>query len=110
MRWLRGNAPKALRGDQEKLVLDLFPEGKASHALQGGRAKTHEIWLPMGRAAAERAVTLSHPLRGAPDPVWLREARALGLISVEDPSRFGAFAATLDAIAGTDGAKGGTIF
>jgi len=114
MRSFAENHPKALVGGGGTLALEIFPKGEEPVLFGGARAKTHDLWIrfPHGVATPEESAAMAmHPLRATVTPQWIRESKALGAISIEDPKSWPAFEGTLDRIVGTDLApSGGTIF
>jgi len=74
--------PKALRVGSDRLAIDFFAGKEAPVQLGTGAAKTHELWLALGRAddgasPAELAAALGAPLVAIPPAAWIVASRAL---------------------------------
>src|SRR5439155_1371620 len=74
--------PKALRVGSDRLAIDLFAGKEAPVQFGTGAAKTHELWLALGRAddgasPAELAAALGAPLVAIPPAAWIVASRAL---------------------------------
>ncbi len=112
MRRFWENHPKGLASSRDALALELFPALPGGTIVGGGRAKTHDVWIHVageGSAAdrgAEAARAANAPLRATVDPAWLRDAGALGALSVEDERAWPSFERTADAVVGVDSARG----
>src|SRR5437016_4422791 len=74
--------PKALRVGADRLAIDLFAAKDTPVQFGTGAAKTHELWLALGRAddgasSAELAAALGAPLIAIPPAAWIVASRAL---------------------------------
>lgn len=81
------NYPKGLRLRGDGMVaIDLWPDRfRRDHRLQGGRQKTHELFLDLHRGqqpAVDRFRDFESPLHLEVPPAWLSETLAAGPLSV----------------------------
>lgn len=73
------NFPKALRWEDGRLSIGLFPgEYWASFELQGGEQKRHVVWFEFGLAQSEPAIArVQCPLAVVIAPVWVEATRTI---------------------------------
>jgi hypothetical protein len=73
------NFPKALRVDDGKLSIGLFPsESQSGFELQGGEQKRHIVFLDFGEYDREPVIpSMQNPLVASIDPSWVEQTEAI---------------------------------
>ncbi len=112
MRSFWQNFPKGIRLDSSgRIDVQLFPRSWATpHRFRGGIQKTHDLLFQFHSGDAQDADVESvarafaAPMRALGPPALYRDSKALGFVSVEDPSRFRMYD---EAIAGVLDYQGG---